>query len=101
MSIEAAVAASLIPPLPILFRRNRPIRSHSRWRKTLARKNRGARIIEADRRNPFMKIEYCPKSAEEREEIEERLMMLHLAMGTIAGPSMLLGRVPDPESTEM
>lgn len=76
--------------MKIFGERNRPVRCKSRWRKTLERRHRPAKILKANRKNPFMTVMYFPKSEEERQEIEKRNLMMASVFGTMTPPSMLL-----------
>lgn len=73
----------------IFPKRNRPVRSKSRWRKTLERRNSPHQIVQADRKNPFMTLMVFPKSEEERSQIEARNLMMAAIMGTAALPGAL------------
>lgn len=75
----------------IFPQRSRPVRCKSRWRKTLERRHRPAKIVKADRKNPFMTVMYFPKTEEERREIEDRNTLMMGVFGTVAGPSLLAG----------
>jgi hypothetical protein len=69
-------------------KRNRPVRCKSRWRKTLDRRHRPHRIVEASRKNPFIKIVYRAKTEEELREIEQRNLLMMAGLGCVAGPAM-------------
>lgn len=80
---------NIMPAIAKIFpQRNRPIRCKSRWRKALDRRNRPHKIIKADRKNPFMTIQYFYRTEEERQEIERRNLLMLTGLGTVMGPSM-------------
>jgi len=94
---------NIIPAIAKIFpQRSRPVRCKSRWRKTLDRRalrsEIPARIVQADRRQPFVTMMYFPRTEEERREIEERNTLMMAVFGTVAGPSLLAGA---PELQEM
>lgn len=59
--------------------------------KTLIKRYRGARIVEADPRWPFMTVQFFPKTEEERKAILEMSATNMAILGTAVGPSLLLG----------
>jgi hypothetical protein len=63
--------------------RNKPVRCHSRWRKTLQKRFTLGKIIEASPKRPLMTVKYYePKTEEDRKAIEQQnLMVMMSAVG--------------------
>ena len=62
-------------------RRNRPVRSKSRWRKTLEKRNPNVEIVHADPRSPFMTVNFFPQTEEQRLEFEQRSLLALVTLG--------------------
>jgi hypothetical protein len=59
--------------IPKIWRkRNKPVRCHSRWRKTLQKRFKLGKIVEARPKWPFMTVQYYPPKTEEDQKAIER-----------------------------
>lgn len=75
--------------IPKIWRkRNKPVRCHSRWRKTLQKRFTLGEIVEASPKSPLMTVRYYePKTEEDRKAIEQQnlmVMMSAIAVGPMA-----------------
>lgn len=83
--------------LPKFFiRRNRPVRSKSRWRKVLDKRYRKAPvpgvIVDVDRRRPFMTVNFFPKTEEDHRWVQDFNLRTLMVAGIGIGPMMLTDR---------
>lgn len=77
--------------IPKIWRkRNKPVRCHSRWRKTLQKRFTLGEILEASPKNPFMTVRWMPKTEEDVKLIERHQQLIWMSAIGI-GPAMLLG----------
>lgn len=72
------------------WRRNKPVSSRSRWKKTLIRRNRHRTIVSASPRSVFMQVIEYPKTDEDRERIAAEQMQLLMTCGVVMAPAALL-----------
>lgn len=75
--------------IPKIWRnRNKPVRCHSRWRKTLQKRFTLGKIIDASPKRALMTVQYYePKTEEDRKAIEHQnlmVMMSAIAVGPMA-----------------
>lgn len=75
--------------VPKIWRqRNKPVRCHSRWRKTLQKRFTLGKIIEARPKQPFMTVQYYPPKTEEDQKAIERENLKVLLSGIAVGPML-------------